>query len=32
MSEAEQYEQDQCDSAKSDEAKKIIKQQYESKK
>ena len=32
MSEREQYEQDQCDSAKSDEAKELSKQQYESKK
>jgi hypothetical protein len=32
MSEAEQYEQEQCDSAKSDENKKLIEQQYESKK
>jgi hypothetical protein len=32
MSEAEQYEQEQCDSAKSNEAKKLIEQQYESKK
>jgi hypothetical protein len=28
MSEAEQYDQEQCDSAKSDETKKLIEQQY----
>jgi hypothetical protein len=31
-SDAEQYEQEQCDSAKSNEAKKLSEQQYERKK